>query len=249
MSIFENYSKYYDLLYKDKDYKNEAKYITQLLKKYKPSAKTILELGCGTGKHAKMFEENGFRVLGIDISETMIHKAMTLANENLSFNLGDAKTYRIDTEFDSVLSLFHVASYQKTDDDLLNFFKTARDHLAKGGIFIFDSWYGPGVTTIKPKKRIKVIEDENITIKRCAFPIIYPHINTVDVNYTIDIIDKLSGSEETISETHSMRYLFPQEIKEMLSQCAFELLHSEEWDTANVPGNNSWSVCFIARAL
>ena len=51
MSVFKDYSNYYDLLYSDKDYEAEADYIDHLIQKNNPGAKTILNLGCGTGKH------------------------------------------------------------------------------------------------------------------------------------------------------------------------------------------------------
>ena len=46
---FNLYSKYYNLLYADKDYQGETSYIKNLLQKYFPSAKSILEFGSGTG--------------------------------------------------------------------------------------------------------------------------------------------------------------------------------------------------------
>ena len=46
------YSKYYDLLYEDKNYFDEVEYIDFLIKKNCQSAKTLLDMGCGTGKHA-----------------------------------------------------------------------------------------------------------------------------------------------------------------------------------------------------
>lgn len=53
MTVFGDvYLRYYDLLYKDKDYKREADYVDALIKKYHPepkSIKNLLELGCGTG--------------------------------------------------------------------------------------------------------------------------------------------------------------------------------------------------------
>ena len=44
---------YYNLFYKDKDYELEAKYISNKIQEYRPGSNSILELGCGTGKHAK----------------------------------------------------------------------------------------------------------------------------------------------------------------------------------------------------
>ena len=55
MSIFKNnYSKVYDILYSKKNYKLEVNYIIKLLNKFKLK-KSILDLGCGTGKHLSYF--------------------------------------------------------------------------------------------------------------------------------------------------------------------------------------------------
>ena len=43
---------YYNLFYEDKDYQLEAKYIHEKIQEYKSNSNSILELGCGTGKHA-----------------------------------------------------------------------------------------------------------------------------------------------------------------------------------------------------
>ena len=63
----------------------------------------------------------------------------------------------MNTKFDVVTSLFHVMSYQTTNDALDKSFKTAKYHMKENGVFIFDCWNGPGVITEKPEKRIKEI--------------------------------------------------------------------------------------------
>ncbi|OXS77038.1 hypothetical protein B1B04_01145 [Lysinibacillus sp. KCTC 33748] len=75
MSNFNQYAEYYDLLYKDKDYIQEANYIDSLLQKYSSNTKSILELGCGTGKHAIILGKKGYKVHGVDLSEGMIREA------------------------------------------------------------------------------------------------------------------------------------------------------------------------------
>ncbi|MBL7937685.1 MAG: class I SAM-dependent methyltransferase, partial [Bacteroidia bacterium] len=63
--VFETYSQYYDLLYKDKNYISETDYIVSLIETFNLSTKNILELGCGTGIHASLLAEKGYYVEGI----------------------------------------------------------------------------------------------------------------------------------------------------------------------------------------
>ena len=51
-SVFSSYARYYDLLYRDKDYAAEAEYVASLIRKFHPAARSIIELGSGTGIHA-----------------------------------------------------------------------------------------------------------------------------------------------------------------------------------------------------
>ena len=42
--VFDAYARYYDLLYRDKDYVGEAEYVAAHIRKQAPQAKRILEL-------------------------------------------------------------------------------------------------------------------------------------------------------------------------------------------------------------
>ncbi len=169
MKNFGEYAHYYDLLYRDKDYEKEANFVHGLIHKYSPNARTILELGCGTGRHAELLASKGYDVLGIDRSREMLEAANKrlirlekTAAARLSFDQGDVRTYRTDKSFDAVISLFHVMSYQTTNKDLQDVFETAKVHLNRGGLFIFDCWYGPAVLTDRPAVRVKRLEDDAI---------------------------------------------------------------------------------------
>lgn len=253
MSIFAKYSSYYDLLYKDKDYSSEAEYVHNLIQKYHPGARTVLNLGCGTGRHDILLAEKGYDVTGVDLSEEMLCAAKSRVsgsdckNLNVKFYQGDIRSLGMDRKFDIVISLFHVMSYQATNDDLMAAFATVKKHLNIKGVFIFDAWYGPTVLTDQPVLRVKRLEDENISVTRIAEPSIHANNNLVDVNYTVFVRDKSNGEVEEISETHRMRYLFKPEVDTFLEEQRLELISFEEWITGNKPGFDTWGVCWVVK--
>ena len=249
MKVFDVYSNYYNLLYKDKNYKGEAAYVSELLKKYNPSTKTILDLGCGTGNHDNHFVEQGYELTGIDLSEKMIAVAKERFKtvHEIAFLEGDVRTIRLERKFDAVISLFHVMSYQVSNNDLLSAFETAKVHLNPNGIFLFDCWYGPAVLTDRPVKRNKQLADELIEVSRDAEPVMYPNENTVDVNYTVSIREKNRNETTELKETHTMRYLFYPEISFLAKKCGFNLLLAEEWMTGKELSYESWNACFVLQ--
>ena len=243
MKVFNLYSKYYDLLYKDKNYEKEVDYINSLLCS---NTKTILELGCGTGKHARLLNRRGYQLHGIDFSEGMIEKAKT---NDILCEVADVRSFRVDKIFDAILSLFHIASYQITNEDVLNYFRTANFHLSKGSRFIFDIWYKPAVLFQIPEKRTKIIENEELKIIRYCTPNHVPEQNIVEVKYIIEITDKKTNSIEIIEENHKMRYFDEQDIIDFAQKTGFEIVNKEEWLTKQEPSKNSWSVCFVVEKI
>jgi len=249
--VFDLYAKYYDLLYKEKDYFREAQYINTLIEKFRPNSKSILDLGCGTGRHDIIFAENGFEVTGVEQSDKMLEKAMVNKQNsksylNLEFVKSDIRNIKLNKKFDVVFSLFHVMSYQTTNKDLKMTLATVKEHLKEDGIFIFDFWYGPAVFTERPEKRVKVLEDEEIKVERIADPVLKLNDNIVDVNYSVYVTDKFTGDKNEILETHSMRYFFIPELKLLLDELNMGIINYEEWLTGHKLNEKSWSAVVIA---
>lgn len=249
MSVFNEYARYYDLLYRDKDYAGEAEYVHGLIQAHAPDAKCILNLGCGSGRHDRCLSELGYTVTGVDLSEEMLSAARDAAadNESLEYVQGDVRTVRLGHSFDVVISLFHVMSYQVSNDDLLAAFATAHSHLKPGGTFIFDCWYGPGVLSDPPTVRVKELEDDVITVTRIAQPVMHPSENVVDVNYRVFLKSKTDGNAREIRETHRMRYLFQPEVNLMLTMSGCKPHTSEEWLSSAPLSTSSWNALFTAR--
>ena len=252
---FNDYSKYYDLLYGDKDYLKEVNYIHSIIQKHNPSARTILDLGCGTGIHANMLASLGYTVTGIDFSDQMINiansKLKTDYNsnkKNLIFKKGDIRNLDnvINTQFDVVLSLFHVFSYLIENHDvksgLQSIVKSTKEN---GGIAIFDFWYGPGVLTELPINRNKSFENAWFKVNRITYPDLLHLKNTVNVNFYLEIRDKVSQKDFTMEEIHPMRYYFFPEIKFFLSNLGIDNFAFYNWLSTDAPDISSFSACVI----
>lgn len=252
MDNFKDYAYYYNLIYNDKNYKEEAEQIASLLRKYGCTREnaTVLNLGCGTGRHDAELDKLGYQMTGIDMSEDMIQIAKgssKLFAMNAEFEVADIREYDPCKRYDAVISLFHVMSYQNENADVMKAFTTAAKALDKGGIFIFDAWYGPGVLSDKPSVRVKQVEDKENIVYRYAHPIMYAEENIVDVCYDVLVINKKDATAKQIKEVHKMRYFFVPEVTMLLEMAGFSFKVCLDCNTMNKTDYNSWTAFFIAE--
>jgi SAM-dependent methyltransferase len=243
--VFDIYSRYYDLLYRDKDYPGEVEYITSVLGSHDITGGDILEFGSGTGKHGRLLAKKGYKVLGIERSPEMV--ALAEQTADFSCQQGDIRTIQLHRSYDAVLALFHVVSYQTTNRDVLAVLSQAAAHLASGGVFVFDFWYSPAVYTQRPEIRIRRMADEQIEITRLAEPVLHPNQNTVDVNYTVFAKHQAGESVQTMTESHPMRHFSLPEIDLLAQMTGFSVVSGEEFMTGKPPSLDTWAICVTLK--
>ena len=66
------------------------------------------------------------------MSEEMVKKAQS-ASSSIQYEVADIRTYKAKKKNDAVISLFHVMSYQNTNEDIKQAFKSARASYKNGG--------------------------------------------------------------------------------------------------------------------
>jgi SAM-dependent methyltransferase len=255
LNPFERSADFYDDLYEGKDYAAEADYVDALIQQHLPGAQSLLDLGCGTGRHAMKLTEKGYTVVGVDRSPEMIVKArahreqlLPHIQERLTFEQHDIRDLRLRRRFNAVVALFHVVSYQISNDDLIAAFTTAKTHMQTNGLFIFDCWYGPGVLTDPPAVRIKRLCSGSNRLTRFAEPVMRVNENAVEVNYRFVLIDNTSSRCSEFYEKHVMRYFFVPELYLALRIARLEPLAVTEWMSKHEPGHGAWSVAVVAKS-
>jgi SAM-dependent methyltransferase len=257
MPVFADYARYYNLFYRDKDYAGEAAFVLEVLRSRGCEPKTLLDIGCGTGRHAAEMARLGIRATGVDRSDAMLRMGREfldgLSPAAFSTPLpellrGDARTVRLGRKFDAAVGLFHVMSYQNTEEDFLAVMRTAKEHLNPGGLFLFDFWHGPGVLRTPPERRERVLEDGNTRVTRIAEPEHRVGDNTVAVKYRVTVTDLATGGSVEMREEHCMRYWFLPEMRYLSGLAGLRPVAAGAWMLDREPDLDDWTAWMAVSA-
>jgi SAM-dependent methyltransferase len=251
----EGYAAAYDAIYNEKDYAGECKSVAKLIERHGDGRiRSLLDLGCGTGRHALHLVRRGFEVTGVDRSQAMLDRARSRAkDENLSDNLefvcGDIRSFRSGRQFDAVLMNFNVLGYMFNDDDVTAALETARSNVRSGGLFIADFWYGPAVVADPPRHSIREIDTPGGRLIRSSSG---RHLSDLQgCEITISVAHLEAGKEiEKSQEIHRVHYFFPSELEAKLRGAGFRPLEITGFPDIDVAANDgSWIAAVVAKAI
>ncbi len=134
MPPYRQISAFYDAVMDDPG--PRADRVNAWIDRFRPGAASLLELGCGTGSILE-------RILGID-SLTGLDRSpemLAMARSKVPaarFVEGDMADFSLGETFDVVVSVFDSINHLLTFEAWRSMFDAVHDHLAEGGLFIFD---------------------------------------------------------------------------------------------------------------
>jgi SAM-dependent methyltransferase len=257
VSVFDSqYAEQYDRLYAGKDYGQECDLIEAAIARHVIGAhpQTLLDVGCGTGKHSLELARRGYRMTGVDLSGHMLQRARASAaalpaEQQPKWLQGDARSFDASSTFDMAVMMFAVIGYLTGNDDVLAGLRNIRRHLKAGSLFVCDFWYGPSVLSDRPTDRVRVLKTERGEVIRATNTRLDIVSHTADVTFRLWSIEdeRLVGQTE---ETHSTRFFFPQEFALMLAQSGFAMLGISAFPTLDQPlTDDTWNAFVVARAV
>jgi SAM-dependent methyltransferase len=240
------------VFYRAKDYGAECDILDQFFREFGPTEiRSLLDAGCGTGKHAVLLARRGYSVTGVDQSEAMLDVARERARAagvDVTFVQGDLSTIDFPKQFDAAIMMFAVIGYFSEKADLLRMLRNLRKHLVGGAVLIFDFWYGPAVLAIRPEKREQRFGDSGDAVIRKVETELDVERSVCRVSYVVR--EEGLAESQIVQEVHTMRFFFSEEIRAILRDSGFALCELRAFpSTSEIANQKSWNAIAIATAI
>jgi len=189
----------YDLLYASgidgKDYSAEAGEIAALVRRARPHSRTLLDIACGTGEHARYLSEvHGFEVDGIDISTDMIARARAKCPRG-RFDIADMASFHLGRCYDGLLCMFSAIGHVVTLPRLRDTLACMRAHLAPGGVAVVQPYLTPdAIPTLGTREYC--FESGDLKVRRTRYAELDGRCHRVSYHYTIEGPDGTREADE-----------------------------------------------------
>lgn len=217
--LFENYGMKYDNESFTQGTHGECDFIEKEIG-YDRQVK-ILDIACGTGRHAIELTKRGYPVVGIDLSESQLQRAKEKAaaqNLHIIFEKHDARNLPFVHEFDLALMLCEGAfPLMETDEMNFQILQSAAKSLKPGGKLIFTTLNGlfPLFHSVKDFLNAEA-KEENATCKQNTFDLM-----TFRDHSVTSFEDDLGNKKEL---SCNERYYVPSEITWLLKSLHFKTI-------------------------
>ncbi|MFA6320936.1 MAG: class I SAM-dependent methyltransferase [Candidatus Omnitrophota bacterium] len=217
-SLFENYAHKYDKECFVQGTVGECDFIEQEITQDK--SLKILDIGCGTGRHAIELTKRGYEVTGVDLSENQIKRAREKAKEAgmvIDFQVQDARNLSFDGEFDMAIMLCEGGfSLMETDEMNFAILKSAARALNGHGKFVFTTLNGlfPLFHSVSEFYKSSAQKEGQSQCKECSFDLMtFRDHNTA-------VFEDDSGNKRELKCNE--RYYVPSEITWLLKTLGFK---------------------------
>lgn len=189
--MFSKSAELYDRIYFEfKDYKAEAQRISELLAGEHSSARTLLDVACGTGEHARILRnKHGFEVDGIDLDNKLVSLAQRKKSDG-NFCCADMVDFELDKTYDVVMCLFSSIGHFKTLDRVTAALKRFNTHTNDGGLILVEPWFSHEQLT-PGKIFTHTSQTEEVSVARMGYSQVRDRISTLHFEYLIGTSGKI----------------------------------------------------------
>ena len=241
------FSYYYDDLTRNINYRELAKYLDILIKKYSGKENGILlDLACGTGSISEEMSTLVYDVIGVDNSEEMLNQAIEKKfDSGLIFSIcQDMREIDMFGTIDITICMLDSINHLNSLEDVNRVFSKVSLFSEPDGLFIFD---------VNTKYKHEKVLANNVFIYEtddvyCVWENSYRE-ETDEVNINLDFFERNGNMYKRYSESLSERAYDIADLDKALIDNKFEILAHYDGFSLNPPYNQSERIVFVARKV
>ncbi len=246
MEMYEDFALVYDRFMDETPYEEWCQFVVGRLKQDQITDGILLDLGCGTGSMTELLAKQGYDMIGVDLSDSMLDIAMekrAQSGHNILYLQQDMREFELYGTVRAVICLCDSLNYLLEEDDLLTTFKLVNNYLDPNGLFIFD------FNTVY--KYETVIGDSTIAENREDSSFIWENYYTAEdqINeYDLTIFVKQQKDLfRKFTETHLQRGYTLETMKRLVEQSGLIFVEALDADTHGSVTETSERIYVIAR--
>ena len=246
MEMYEDFALVYDRFMDETPYEEWCQFVVGRLKQDQITDGILLDLGCGTGSMTELLAKQGYDMIGVDLSDSMLDIAMekrAQSGHNILYLQQDMREFELYGTVRAVICLCDSLNYLLKEDDLLTTFKLVNNYLDPNGLFIFD------FNTVY--KYETVIGDSTIAENRedCSFISENYYTAEDQINeYDLTIFVKQQKDLfRKFTETHLQRGYTMETMKRLVEQSGLIFVEALDADTHGSVTETSERIYVIAR--
>jgi SAM-dependent methyltransferase len=245
---YQQFAYLYDQLMEDAPYGEWVSFVKAAISSELPSAKHILDVGCGTGTLPLLLAKEGFEVTGVDLSSDMLTVAREKAEKEkvpLALFQQDMRELEGLGLFDCVTILCDSLNYLLKEDDVHSAFRSAHEHLVAGGLLLIDVHSLHKINDILIGHTFGSNEEEISYIWQCYQGELENSVEH-DLSFFLQSNDYLY---ERYDEIHIQRTFEHRLYAEWLKECGFEVISITGDFLDSPPDEETERVLFIAKKV
>jgi SAM-dependent methyltransferase len=184
--VYDKSARIYDLLYVGiglKDYHAETAELDRLIKESCPTARTLLDVACGTGAHLAELSRL-YEVEGADLSPAMLAVARGRL-PGIPLHQADMRTLDLGRSFDAVICLFSSIGYVTDPADMRSTVARLAVHVAPGGVLILDGWVRPDEWRESFRPEPDMARDDEVLVVRLAHSRRDGNVTDLDMHHLV----------------------------------------------------------------
>jgi SAM-dependent methyltransferase len=230
--MFSESAEFYDAIYSFKDYAAEAAQIANLVRSLRPHARTVLDVGCGTGEHCRLLADvHGFKVDGLDLDTGLLRAAKQKHPAGRFFE-ADMSDFELEERYDAILCLFSSIGYLVTLERVTRALVCFRQHVTPGGVVLVEPWFGPGSLNTKRLFRVTGTHRGG-RVTRSSRNQVEGRISRLHFDYEFEGPDGV----QHVSEVHELGLFTEQEMGDSFQRAGL----NATFDSRGLTGRGLWT--------